>query len=315
MGIHYKFPDTGIQKVDDVGRQLEKIIKCCNQGSYQTRYRHAAAMSRFIKWVVPEYKLKKLANVQDKHIIRYGKHLLMLGKSQKYIKDELSGVRFIHRHTPNCRYELDDSELINKRIGLGSTPNGLADRKWTIDEFIAMVDQAHKTNNIRIALMMECALRFGTRLDEAVSLRRNSIEAALRNNVLKLTNTKGGRIRYVPTKERDRAFLELCIKGLPRGKYVFCPEGYTLHSYKKYVQKFIRRNRIHFQDPDRKTTAHGVADHERGPLTFHGLRHSFSANEYQTLLKELKQDREARKELAERLGHGRITITKTYLGF
>lgn len=315
MGIHYKFPNSGIQKIDDVGRQLERIMRYCNQGSKETRYRHAAAMARFIKWVVPKYNLQKLSNVQDKHIIAYGQHLMAIGKSQKYIKDELAGIRFIHRHTPHCRYELGDSQKVNLLIGLGPTPNGLADRKWTQQEFLAMVTKANETGNEKIALLMEFALRFGTRLDEAASLRCNSIEFALRNNTLKLTNTKGGRIRYIPIKEADKPFLLLCIKGVPRGNYLFCPENCTLHNFKKYVQEFIRSNRVDIQDSDRQHTAHGVADDERGALSFHGIRHSFAANEYRLLLEELGRDHEARTELSERLGHGRTAITRTYLGF
>lgn len=315
MGIHYKFADTGNQQIDDVGRQLEKIMKNCNQGSKETRYRNAAAMARFIKWVVGEFRLQKISNISDKHIIKYGKHLIHLGKSHKYIKDDLSGIRFVLRHTPNLRYELGDSQKVNQQIGIGSTPNGIADRKWTQQEFLAMVTKAHETGNEKIALMMEFSLRFGARLDEASSIRRNEIEYAIRNGIMKFTNTKGGRIRYIPIKKEDITFLKECIKNVKRGNYVFCPVDKQVHQHEKYVQGFIRIYRGEIQDYDRTQTAHGVGDNQRGALSYHGLRHSYSDNEYKLLLKEMEQEQAVRKEIAERLGHGRIAITRTYLGF
>jgi len=317
MGIHYKFQNTENQKIDDVGRQLEKVMRVmrnCNQGSYATRYRHAAAMSRFIKWLVPTYGVQKISNVNDKHLISYGKYLIEACKSHKYIKDELSGIRFVHRHTPNCRNELGDGEMINRQIGLHSTPNGICDRKWTSHEFKAMVARAYETDNEKIALMMEFALRFGARLDETASMRRHILEMALKSNLLKLENTKGGRVRYVPIYAEDHEFITRCITGVARGEYVFCPKDKSVHQLKKHTQEFIGKNRSTIQDTDRRKTAHGVHNHERGALSFHGLRHSFSRIEYERLIAELKNDRQARKELSQRLGHSRIDITKTYLG-
>ncbi|MGB4311293.1 MAG: phage integrase N-terminal domain-containing protein, partial [Natronincolaceae bacterium] len=96
MVMKYKFPETGIKPIDDLGRQFQKIMQRANQGSIKTRYRYADAGARFIKWVQPAFKMQKLANMSDKHLIAYAQHLKNQGLSDKYIKNELSALRYIH---------------------------------------------------------------------------------------------------------------------------------------------------------------------------------------------------------------------------
>jgi len=85
----------------------------------------------FIRFVGVHFKLKKLQNIQDKHLEAYAAHLKSRGCSDKYVKNDLSGIRYLHRQIPQARHSLKDSKTANKEMGLGRTPDGRADRAWT----------------------------------------------------------------------------------------------------------------------------------------------------------------------------------------
>jgi len=284
--MKYKWQPTGVGVIDNLGLQLAKIMRGANQGSIQTRWRYVEAGERFLKFVGPRFGLKKLQNIQDKHLEAYAKHLKSIGKADKYIKNELSAIRYIHRQVPQARYELMDGIKANKLYGLGSTPDGRADRAWTDQEVKAMANLARAEGKEKIAHMIEAARATGMRLDEAASLRRHEVENALRTGVLHLTNTKGGRPRDIPLSKTAQDVLQQAIKDVPRGKYVFCPEGRKVHQFKDDVEDFIYQNRKKVQVSERLATGHNLKPGEKGALTFHGLRHSFARELYAEKIKE-----------------------------
>lgn len=317
--IRYTWKSTGKGVVDNLGVQFAKVVKGANQGSIQTRYRYSEAGERFVKFVAEQYKLKKFQNIKDKHLEAYAKHLKGKGNSDKYIKNELSGVRYIHRQVPQSRYELKDARTANKEYGLGSTPDGRADRAWTDKEVDTMKSKAIEVEKPEIARVIETARATGMRLNEVASLRRHEVENALKSNVLHLTNTKGGRPRDVPLSERASSALQGAVKGTHRGGYVFTPSNQKVHEFKKSVQSFIYNHRNLVQEPGRKI-GHNLEPDEKGGLTFHGLRHSFAREECQNRLAEKiefgltreRAEEEARQEVSELLGHGRNEVTFIY---
>lgn len=308
--MKYKFPETGNKPVDDLGRQYEKIVRTWNRGSIKTRYRYADACARFIKWVQPTFRMQKLANLHDKHIIAYGKHLKECGRSDKYIKNEISALQYLHSYIPHTRYELSDSKELNKAIGLGSTPNHKAknlDQTWKREELDRFCAYARENGRADLARMAEVTYHTGCRLEEVSTLRRHEVEKALKTGQLDLRNTKGGRPRSVPLSDETRRLLEASIHDVPRGAYVFVPEEVPVHSYIQGVKDFIYRHREEFQDPTR------VGDPSRTELHWHGLRHSYAENTYHELRDQGYTEQEARREVSERLGHSREQITTTYL--
>lgn len=308
--MKYKFPETGNKPVDDLGRQFQKIAQTWNRGSIKTRYRYADACARFVKWVQPTFRMQKLANLQDKHIIAYGKYLKSQGKSDKYIKNEISAIQYLHSYIPNARYEITESKTINKIIGLGSTPNHKAknlDQTWTKKELDRFCAYARENGRADLAQMAQATYQTGCRLEEISTLRRNDIEKAARTDVLRLTNTKGGRPRSVPLSDESRRLFFEATRDVERGAYVFVPEEVPVHSYIQGVKDFIYRHREEFQDPSR------VGDPSRTELHWHGLRHSYAENTYHELRDQGYADQEARREVSERLGHSRAQITTVYL--
>lgn len=316
--MRYVYTPTGNKATDDLGHQFEKIMQKANRGSIATRYRYAAAGERFVKWVQPAFKMQKLANLKDKHLVGYVQHLKNSGCSDKYVKNELAALRYIHFITPNTKFELSDSKKFNQQAGLGSTRNEKAkevDRAWTRRELTEMQKIAINKGRPEIARMMEATYNTGMRLEEAASLRRHEVEKALRTGQLHLRNTKGGRPRDIPLTDEASRVLKDAIQDVKRGDYVFCPSTEKVHEYKKDVEDLIYRNRDYIQDFDREESAVncGGSEDVRSALNYHGLRYSYAQNLYEDLLREDKDDEEARKDVSKALGHGRIEITTVYL--
>lgn len=319
MSIKFNWRNTGIGAADNLGRQYAKVIRGVRQGSIETKWRYARAGERFIRFVGEEFKLKKIQNMQDKHVRAYVEHLQQQGRADKYIKTELSAIRYVHRQIPQAKHELADAASFNKEVGLGSTPDGRADRAWTDVEVSAMKQIALELDRPEVARVIEVARSTGMRLDEASSLRRHEVEQALRTGALEISNTKGGRPRSVPLSHRAEICLQRAIEDVPRGGYVFTPEGIKVHQFEDRVKDFIYNHRDKIQDADRTSSGHNVAPGERGALTAHGLRHAYARSRYEELVTELKEnlsderaEKTAREQVAEELGHGRDTVTFIY---
>lgn len=320
MSTRYTYKKTGVGVVDNLGVQLQKVIRGASQGSLETRYRYVGAAERFLRFVGEKFRLKNLQNIQDKHLEAYAAYMKRNGKADKYIKNEFSGIRYTHRQIPQARYELKDSRVANKDYGFGSTLDGRADRAWTEREVEEMKAKAQELNRPEIVRVLEATRATGMRLDEVASLRHFEVENALRTGILHLTNTKGGKPRDVPLSEKAVNILEVALRESGRGKYAFTPDGMKVHKFERKVQRFIERHRDAIQEPDRKKTAHNLGQEGRGALSHHGLRHTF-AREF--LIERFKgnlasgMDRqraeiEARKETSEVMGHGRIQVTFIY---
>jgi len=315
--MNYKRNKCGNGKIDNLGAQLEKVLKGAHQGAIETRYRYAEAFERFITHVGNKFGLQRLQNVQDKHLASYAKSLMEKGSSDKYVKTELSAIRYIHAQTPQAKFELTDSKVFNKDIGLGRTPDGRCDRAWTEKEIEAAKAYFDKLGRNDVSRAIDLARSTGTRLDEACTLRSNEVEKALKNDVLHLTNTKGGRPRDIPLTPQAKEALENALKNSERGGYVITPQSFAngnVHGYKADLENFIYEHRCNFQDADRNLTAHNVAADERAALTFHGLRHLFAREEFERKIEEGLSRYEALREVAQELGHNRAEVTLIYTG-
>lgn len=307
MGKRFRYTPTGVQKVDDVGRQLQKIYDHTRQGSYATRARYAEAMERFVKVIVPAFNLQKLTNISDKHLQFYVEYQKAKGRGDKYLKTDLSGIRFYHAQV-DAKHQLSESKIFNKAVGLGSTPDGRKDRAWTEREYREIYEKAGATiNGSKKQDMLGCARHIGTRLDEAATIRRGDAEKALQTGILHLKNTKGGRERDIPLTVEAKGILREAIRDVKPGEYVFVPSGEAVHEWKAEMQNFLISVRDSIQDPDRGQ------NQERGRLTYHGLRHFYAHETYHELREHGLSDRESRRIMAERLGHGRVEVTYIYV--
>lgn len=316
--MKYTWKETGIHKVDNLGRQLAKVARAMNQNKYGTRYRYLDASERFVKHVGETYGLQKLSNIQDKHLESYARALQEAGRSDKYIKTEMSAIRFLHNEIPQTKYELADARAFNRELGLGSTPDGRADRAWTPSEYTAFLDKAKDLGRQDIADVLTAVRYTGMRIDEVSTVRVQQLQDVIKASRLHLDNTKGGVPRDIPLKSEAIAFLQRKCQGRQPGEYAFTPREYAdtrrIHAFEKSVKDFIYRHRDQIQDADRQTTAWNLSEGDRGALTIHGLRHAYARETYNELrIVEGFSQFAARQETAERLGHHRDSVTQIYL--
>lgn len=313
--MNYKWTQTGIGKVDNLGAQLERVLKGAHRGSIKTRHRYAEAAGRFIRHIGEKYGLQRIQNIQDKHLESYAQMLRDNGRADKYIKTELSAIRYIHSQIPQPKFKLTDGHKSNKKIGLGSTPDGRCDRAWSQNEIQEAKILANKMGRSDVSRAIDLVHSTGMRLDEACTLRRNEAENALRTGILHLTNTKGGRPRDVPLTPAAAEAIRAVVEKVGRGDYLITPFEYSkgkIHKYKAALENFLVDHRDKFQDNNRNSNAHNIAPGERAALTWHGLRHTYARNEIDRLISEGVSKNRAFSIVSEQLGHNREEVTLIY---
>jgi integrase/recombinase XerD len=309
--MNYTWQARGIGLLDDLGRQLQRVLRGVRQSSFATRARYSEASERFLVYLAESCRLRKLANIKQKHLDGYVDHLKQRGCGPRYIATELSAIRWLHRQIAGAKEDLESGQGSNSRYGLDETRSGV-DRAWTDREFQAVLSRAHDSGRLDIANVLVAAWFMGLRINEAVSLRRHQVEALVRNMVLAITG-KGGRQRVIPGSSVITDFFRGVIRDVPRGEYVFCPQNKTLPAFKAQIQAFLISIRESVQDPDRKATGQNLKPGDRAALTFHGTRHAFAQRTVKKLMQDGLPQEEAYRLTAELLGHGRVEILIVYL--
>jgi hypothetical protein len=69
--MKYTYEKCDFGAVNNLGRQLQKILRQTKDNRYETRYRYMHANERFINFLGRAYKVQKLSNIQDKHLAKY----------------------------------------------------------------------------------------------------------------------------------------------------------------------------------------------------------------------------------------------------
>lgn len=294
-------------------RQLEAVLNHARQGSYETRRRYADACIRFVKWLADSFRVQRLGNLHEKHILAYVEVLKGRGLSSKYLETELSAIRWLHDQMPKARYPIAKGAGVNKAIGIAHDSRMGVHREWTERELVAMTDMARSAGKPHIARIMKLVRLTGLRLNEVSALRRHQVEAALRTGLLTVKG-KNGKVRSIPLSPDASDLLEACLNGVPRGSYVFCPESMSIPQFKHEVQEFIRKHRSEIQDSDRTQTAHNTPMGARAGLSIHGLRYLYVQEEYQRLVQRGMQAPAAELQVMEQVGHERRSETERYMG-
>lgn len=278
--------------------QVEKLRRHAKQGSVQTRYRYYHAVDRFCRFVAEEYKLQKLANVKEKHIVAYAKRLQETGKSAGYVKTELSGIRYF------C-HELGVEVVTNEEIGalLGKKLErrrfGEVPRAWRDSEVENALKWARLEGKEDLVLIIKLARVLGLRIHETIRLRQGQVQQALAEGYLTIKG-KGGLVREVPLTGKARTALKAALE-LAQQERLFVRSNEKAHQVQKRVENWIYNRRSEFTEGETK-------------LTYHGLRHTYAQERYAYHLRRLDgNEKWARLAVAEELGHGRDAVTRIYL--
>ena len=80
--------------------QYNKLFRHLKVGSFKTRERYGKAVKRVMVFLAREYRMQKLCNISEKHILSYVSYMQNKGLSASTIKPELAAIRFFHDNMP-----------------------------------------------------------------------------------------------------------------------------------------------------------------------------------------------------------------------
>lgn len=142
----------------------------------------------------------------------------------------------------------------------------------------------------------------GLRIHECFRIDTAAAERALRENALTVKG-KGGKVRTVPIEdERILMMLKRVLAQAERGHKLLVPDGMPTDRAINALELFIYRyrNGISDEGSDRR-------------LTFHGLRHTYAAEQYTRLTESGMSVIDAHYAVSRLLGHERADVTNIYL--
>ena len=135
--IHLKqqSPNTGIYNA--LIDQLDKVARHNRQGSFRTKERYYEAMKRFCRFLAEYFRIKKLSNINAKHLNAYIIKMQEDGKSASTIKTDLAAIRFFHDKMSQTKYRLPSNDELSVQLERRRFTG--IDRTWTQEEFHRML--------------------------------------------------------------------------------------------------------------------------------------------------------------------------------
>ena len=290
-------PNTGIYNT--LIAQLDKVARHNRQGSFRTKERYYEAMKRFCRFLAAHFRLQKLANINAKHLTAYVIQMQEDGKAASTIKTDLAAIRFFHDKMSQTKYRLPSNnelsvELERRRfVGI--------DRTWTQTEFNRMLGKALEADRYDYILALYLARYAGLRIHECFRIDTAAAAQAVKEMALTVKG-KGGKIRTIPINDCICIAMNEQLRRTSRGHKLLVPDDLPTDLAIHRLQSFIAAHRVHIQET---SSAH--------PLTFHGLRHTYAAETYQTLIDNGVRPLEASLQVSRLLGHERKDVTNIYL--
>jgi integrase len=222
------------------------------------------------------------------------------GFAASTIKTDLAAIRFWHDQMPRTRHTLPSNDDLG--IELERRRFGQADRTWDQSEFCGMCSVAERQNRPDYVQILILGRYAGLRIHEVFRLDAAAAHNALRTGTLTVKG-KGGRIRTIPVGTEVAACLRNALRNTVPGHKLFVPDDVPTDQAIYDLQDFLRRYRSDVSlDPNREV-----------PLTFHGLRHTFAAEQYARLLAAGASPLDAHLAVSHLLGHSRPDVTNIYL--
>jgi len=276
--------------------QAGRLFRHNRQGSYKTRERYAEAFSRFCRFLGDEFRVQKLKNIAPKHVRAYVEDMQQRGLSASTIKTDLAAIRFWYDRVQGATNKLP----MNAELNLERRSFGKTDRTWLSREFNLYLMICHMSGRDDYVAIASLARYCGLRIHECFRIDTATAENAIKHGAITIKG-KGGKIRTVPIDDATSSRLQGMLDVTPRGHKLFVPQGVPTDKAINAFQDFIREHRDEFRDADNDS-----------PLTFHGLRHNYAAEQYVEHRTEMP-DTAAKREVSALLGHNRPDVTNIYL--
>ena len=290
-------PNTGIYNA--LIDQLDKVARHNRQGSFRTKERYYEAMKRFCRFLAEYFRIQKLSNINAKHLNAYIIKMQEDGKSSSTIKTDLAAIRFFHDKMSQTKYRLPSNDELSVQLERRRFTG--IDRTWTQEEFHRMLTRALAEDRYDYILALYLARYAGLRIHECFRIDTAAAAQALKEMALTVKG-KGGKIRTVPINDAIFLAMQKQLGRTSRGHKLLVPDDLPTDIAIHRLQSFIATHRATIQTKD---VSH--------PLTFHGLRHTYAAETYQTLIDRGVPPLEASLQVSRLLGHERKDVTNIYL--
>lgn len=274
-------------------------------------FSHAAGTGRnFAKFAefARDNGVKQMEYVSRELVIEYGQQLADRVSNneigQGHAQNVVSAINTVMRIATQGDWQRVSPTRecsIDQRSAIRETPPTGLDRTQ-LERGIAALSE-------RGVAIAELARELGLRTKEASLLNAQAAlrEATSQGVVTISDGTKGGRVREIPlTSERQFAVLERAATSQGDARAVMPPN----QNWKTWRENGLREIRETLQQ-------HGIS-------RLHDLRSAYACDRYQQLTGHKAPvlggqaprdiDRDARLQIANELGHGRISITNSYLG-
>ena len=293
-------------------KKLEhKILQICNRnrdGSHATQANRKSILSMCVEQLGQAgYKVNELKphDLKGRHINALVKCWQNDGVSVGTMKNRLSALRWLAE-------KIDNKGLVksNDELGIGKRQYVTNENKSIDLTDVKKVDLSKLSPHV--ALSTELQKEFGLRREEAMKFQPSYAlagfpPATADKIMIKPSWSKGGRYREIPiTNDRQRELLGRVQALAGNGSLIPADKSYRQH-----------KNTFEYE-----TRQAGIGQ-------THGLRHLYAQNRYYELtgwqcpavggvrelsLNEKEMDKQARLQISEELGHGRLQITGVYLG-
>ncbi len=279
---------------------IQKLLRVNRDGSRTTQYQRKMMAFRFAKDIHGlGYRDLRLPGIGNRHVNKAVDRWKQQGLSDATIMNRLSAIRWLGHKIgkPNLGYDNNRAFGLN---GRSQTSVNKA-RRLTVSVTRKVADPY-----IRVGFKVQAA--FGLRRSEAMKIQPRWADRGTKL-VLKGSWTKGGRPREIPIRTAyQRGVLEEAKRVAGNGSLIPSHK-----SYKRHLHTWEHETR------------------KAGLSKTHGLRHAYAQTRYyeltgwkspmhggpsrDTLIGYKRElDIQARRQIAEELGHSRITITYVYLG-
>ena len=279
--------------------QVDTVFRHIRAGSYKTRLRYYAAVLRFFLFLAVEFRLENIRNTAPKHLIAYVVYLESQDLSERTIKTDLSAIRWFHDFIPHAKHKLPDNDHLG--VELPKRAFLPEDRTWSDDEYNKMRLIAIREGLPAYANAMTLARYAGLRIHEVFRIDAAIAREASRKGAITIKG-KGGKVRTVP-------LVDACIEALKDQLGVTAPGEKLFVDHDEHTDRAINRLQIFIwkhRDEVRDSANHVT-------LTFHGLRHSYAAEQYRLLREKGVSRLDAYLRVSKLLGHNRGEVTRLYI--
>lgn len=264
-------------------------------GGYATQNRRTSLLRLFATQLREHgYKLPSARSIKPKHVEYLVQRWQSEGLGAGTIKNRMCGLRW-------WAQKVNKASIIprtNEELGIEARTRSGDDKAQKLD-----LDKVSALPCERMQMTTRLMAAFGLRMEEALKFRACIADKG-ESLVLKGSWCKGGRAREIPiTLERQRDLLAQAHELVGKGSMIPNDKNYIQH---------------------RKAFEHQTL--KAGFTNLHGLRHNYAQARYKMLTgtpcpkaggaasNKSQADLEARQQISAELGHGRLEITKVYLG-